>query len=269
MTQAGLSGMVRELEAQLGARLFDRTTRTVALTETGAVLLPVATDVLDKLDSVAQELGTMGSSARGSLTVGTTPMLSAVVMPRVIEDFAQRHPGIVLKVRDLARLEIQGHVESRRLDAGFGVFLKAAADVHREKIGTLSLFLAGPASSPLPPRIAWKELRSKPLIALSLDNPVQKTIEDHLARSGREGGDCTRFNSFTTLLAMVEAGLGFAIVPSFARLSHFRVNYAVLTTPRVNLDFFQVTKKGTPAHPALADFSHTLTGVLARLPNDA
>jgi DNA-binding transcriptional LysR family regulator len=263
MTQAGLSGMIRELESQFGERLFDRTTRTVSLTATGTALLPVAEQVLEQLDAVAAAVGTIGATARRSLTVGTTPMMSSAVMPRVIREFAGAHPKVSLRIRDLDRSQIQGQVESGHLDAGFGVFLNSASGIHRAQIAKLPLQLAGPQSADLGTSVSWKALRKMALIGLSVDNPVQRVIDEQLEVIGRGDDDRLRFNNFNTLVAMVEAGSGFAVVPSFARASRYCVRFADLTSPRISLDFYLITKKGREVHPALPDFSRTLTKVLA------
>jgi Transcriptional regulator len=264
MTQAGLSGMIRELESQLGARLFDRTTRTVTLTAMGSAMLPVATQVLEQLDTVVETVGKIGSAARRTLAVATTPMLSSSVLPAVIRAFMTLHPNVALRVRDLDRSQIQSHVDSGELDAGFGVFLSAAVGIHRAPLLKLPLLLAAPGLESLPNAVTWRSLRSTTLLALPVDNPVQRVIDEHLARIGRSNEERLHFNNFNTLLGMVEAGLGNAVVPSFARQANrYRVRFAELTQPRVSLDFYQITKSGRELNPVLADFSRLLAEVLA------
>src|SRR5688572_21718873 len=76
MTQAGLSILVREMERQLGVRLFDRTTRAVQLTAAGRRMAPVVERVLLELDEVTEELVALGDSARRTLRVAATPLVS-------------------------------------------------------------------------------------------------------------------------------------------------------------------------------------------------
>ena len=263
ITQAGLSGMIRELELQLGGRLFDRTTRSVTLTATGAALLPVVTHVLEELDAAAASVGRIGTASRRTLAVGTTPMVSSAVLPAAIRAFALVHPDVSVTVRDLDRTQIQANVDSGELDAGFGVFLNAAAGIDRVPLLELPLLLAAPESQVLPDAVPWTALKNMPLLALPVDNPVQKVIDGHLERFGRAHEDRPHFNNFNTLLGMVEAGLGNAVVPSFARQAQrYRVRFAALTGPRVSLEFFQITKKGREVNPLLADFSRALARVL-------
>src|SRR5262249_32467986 len=87
MTQAGLSILVREVERQIGARLFDRTTRAVRLTEAGRRLATVAESVLQQLDDAEAEVGAMGTVARQQLRIAATPLVSAHLLPQLLADF--------------------------------------------------------------------------------------------------------------------------------------------------------------------------------------
>ncbi|WP_326538310.1 LysR family transcriptional regulator [Pseudorhodoferax sp.] len=261
ITQAGLSGMIRELETQLDTRLFDRTTRAVSLTTAGQHLLPVAEQTLEQLESSFASLGRQAALARRTLTVGATPLVASCVLPTVIRRFAQQQPDLTVRLRDIERDQIQAQVEAGELDAGFGVFLSSAVGIQRVPLLKLPLLLASPADSGLPASVPWKMLRPLPLLALPVGNPVQRLIDDQLAAIGRANEERPEFNNFHTLLAMVEAGLGHAVLPSFAQLSgpRYRVRFTALSQPRVSLDFFQITKKGRELNPLLAAFSSTLS----------
>src|SRR5688500_18016150 len=100
MTQAGLSTLVREMERQLGVRLFDRTTRMVGLTAAGRRLLPVVERVLGELDEVTGRLGAEGDEARQTLRVAATPLVSSNLLPQVFARFRESHPRIRLRLFD-------------------------------------------------------------------------------------------------------------------------------------------------------------------------
>ena len=93
--------------------------------------------------------------------------------------------------------------------------------------------------------------------------PGLRVIDERLELLGRANDDRQHFNNFNTLLGMVEAALGCAIVPSFARQAQrYRVKFADLTHPRISLDFYQITKKGREVNPHLGEFSSLLAKVL-------
>ena len=67
LSQAALSAIIRELETQLDCRLFERTTRTVALTETGHLFYPTAMKIVDTLEKSVVELNELGRQKQASL----------------------------------------------------------------------------------------------------------------------------------------------------------------------------------------------------------
>src|SRR5258708_36503655 len=73
ITQSGMSVLVRELEGQLGFRLFDRTTRKVALTEFGTKFLPIADRSLLELEAAASVIGRSATEADRHLSIGAPP----------------------------------------------------------------------------------------------------------------------------------------------------------------------------------------------------
>ena len=89
-------------------------------------------------------------------------------------------------------------------------------------------------------------MRDKPLIGLAPENPVQQLIEEQLKRIGRADEERPAYENMQTVLAMVEAGFGVAVLPSFIApaCQRYRVSLSLLTEPEVSLSYYQITKKG-------------------------
>lgn len=265
ITQSGLSAMMRDLETQLRCRLFDRTTRAVSLTAEGLQLVPVANRIVSELASISDVINRISSSAQRTLTVGVTPIIAACVMPAAITAFNRAYPGIGVRVRDIGRQAIQDGVASGELDAGFGAFFKTASGIERTPLADFALAYVSPANASASATKAerrrkgtagttWSTLHDKPLIGLPAGNPVQALIEDQLRRIGRGDEDRPVYENFQTLLAMVEAGFGVAVLPSFvaAACRRYGVQISVLTEPVVALSFYEMTKKGRSRPEALS-----------------
>ncbi|HEY9529964.1 MAG TPA: LysR family transcriptional regulator, partial [Burkholderiales bacterium] len=94
ITQSGMSVLIRELEEQLGFRLFDRTTRRVTLTEFGPRFLPIADRSLLELEAAAQNIGRSASAANRRLALGAMPLIAGRLLPGAIGEFARRDPGL-------------------------------------------------------------------------------------------------------------------------------------------------------------------------------
>src|SRR5215469_4313493 len=131
ITPSGLSVLIRELETQLGVRLFDRTTRHVALTASGADLLTVAQRNLQELDGVMSRIGRSRSQTAVSLSIGAPPLLMASILAPVIREFRSHRPELRFQLFDGATSTIMEKVESGELDMGLGVFFKHLAGVRR------------------------------------------------------------------------------------------------------------------------------------------
>lgn len=269
MTQAGLSTLVREMERQLGCRLFDRTTRMVVLTAAGRRLLPVVERVLTELDDVTAHLGAEGDQARQTLRIAATPLVSSNLLPQVFGRFRESHPAIQLKLFDADLRDVEAMVAGGEADMGLGFFFKAAPGLGRKPVGRFQLMRVAPAGTDEAPpplgSVPWSSLRSAPLLGLPQSNPIQKVIDVHLGAIGRADAERPAFNFFGTLISMVEAGFGTAVMPTFALAAcrRHRVRTDLLVKPKVGIDFYRVTRRGTAETEAMQAFTQALKVALA------
>jgi DNA-binding transcriptional LysR family regulator len=264
ITQPGLSGMVREIEQQLDCRLFERTTRTVRLTEHGRAFLPVATRVLAELDAAASSLGQLSAQGRARLAVGATPVIASSILPQACSAFALTHPGVQVQVHDLDRAQVQAGVQDGTLDAGFGVFLDAASGIRRTPMLQTGLVLVRAAQQGGATTVRWSEVQAgPPLLGLPAKNPIQKLVDSHVVNAA-PGEPRQVFHHLHTLLAMVEAGAGSTVLPSFvaAAAQRYRVVLCPITRPRVPLEFYEITRAGAPRSALLVEFGRCLVGVM-------
>src|SRR3954469_13350669 len=98
IAQQALSSQVQQLEARLGVKLFERTTRRVALTAAGERLLPAAREALAALDAGLGELEALRRSERATLRVGLSGTAMVPLVGEIIGRFAERHPAGELEV---------------------------------------------------------------------------------------------------------------------------------------------------------------------------
>src|SRR2546426_8460079 len=118
LSQPALSQHVRELEAELGARLFDRLARSVALTDAGHVLAEHAARVFATLADARQAIHDLMGLERGSLTIGASTTPGIYVLPQVLGQFRQRYPGIELTLRLGNSESIERMIRANELDLG-------------------------------------------------------------------------------------------------------------------------------------------------------
>ena len=270
MSPSGISMLVKELEGQFGARLFDRTTRSVTLTEAGNRLLPVAQRIVGELRAAAATISGGEAAVRSRLDVAATPMVSASLLPAVLRTFAASHPGVRLQLADVDVDAVRRRVLDAEADIGLGFFVKPAVGLLRQPLCKFRLMCISPRGTEnrrSGSSRSWHSLSTLPLISLPLDNPIQALIETHLAGIGRAHEERPTMNLIGTLIAMVRAGLGHAIVPSFA-LGACRsqgLNVAMLVEPAVHIDLFLVSRRGTKPKPAATALAVALKRAAGRL----
>jgi DNA-binding transcriptional LysR family regulator len=276
VTQAGLSIMMRELEAQLNCRLFNRTTRMVSLTAAGEQFLPVATRMVGDLETVAAQLGELNTQAGQVLNIGVTPLVSSNVLPMAWQAFRARFPEAKVKLVDTDPHQVQALVEAGELDFGLGAFFKATAGIELTPLFDYQLMwitLDGKAQASDAPEaqaeaVPWSVLTNTELIGLPQENKIQQWIESHLGGIGRAHEDRPTFNNFETLIAMVSAGMGTAIVPSYAIAAcrRYGVRAVALVEPAACLSFYRITRRGRAPAPLMDEFVKAFVAAVPGLP---
>lgn len=116
MVQSALSHQIARLERELGAKLFERTSRKVRLTPAGAAFLPAARQCLDAAERAVTEVAAAIGEVRGRLAVGLIPTVAAVDLPGALRDFHKQYPAVRINLSvgasdDLVEQVKQGIIE--------------------------------------------------------------------------------------------------------------------------------------------------------------
>ena len=268
ITPSGLSVLIREFESHLGFRLFSRTTRQVSLTSQGNELLGVVQQNLEKLDSTVSRVGRMTTEASMSLSVGAPPLVAANVLPEAIKEFRTHRPDIRIQVSDVRQGALTQLVEAGKLDMSLGAFFQPASGIRRTPLFRFSLMVVRPDPDPTLRRSSttWSALKEERLISLTPGNMVQQFIDKHLSRMGIALHPYAAFNHLDTQIAMVEAGEGIGIIPSYVlpACRNRKVVLSRLINPVVNLDFSWISLRGKKLPSGADDFTAFLKSYMAR-----
>lgn len=266
ITPSGLSVLIKELEGRVGFRLFDRTTRHVELTSHGKELLTVIQRNLEELDAAIANIGRRAKSRDLSITLGTTPLVAANILPPAMREFRRLRPDINIQLYDADLPRLANLVETGKLDLSLGIF-KAMPDVRREPFFRFSLMVARAAKDDAQPRRSstWSSLDGSTLIALSPGHPHQQLIDRHLAKAGVRAKVKSVVNLLDTQIALVEAEEGIAIIPSFGMPAcrSRKVVVSPLINPVVRFDFHMISPRGKELPPEADEFIAFLKNYIA------
>lgn len=119
VVQSALSHQVARLERELGAKLFERTSRRVQLTPAGAAFLPYARQCLDTAERAAAEVATAVGEVRGRLAVGLIPTVAAVDVPGALREFHVSYPHVRISLRVGASEKLVDQVKQGEIDVAF------------------------------------------------------------------------------------------------------------------------------------------------------
>ena len=217
VAQPSVSKLVRKLEDELGTVLLERRKTGIALTDAGAILLPWARRVLADIEGARSEVAGLATLERGRLSVGATPSLSTVLLPRALARFHESHPGIALSVIEAGSRDLVRQLEGGDLDLALVILpvpreaLFVTAPLLRE-----DLVLAVAAAHPLAKRkvVRVSELRGVPLVMFREGYDLRSVTIAACEQAGFHPTFAIEGAEMDGVLRMAAAGIGVAVVPS-------------------------------------------------------
>jgi len=216
LSQPAFSLSIRRLEEAVGARLFDRDTRRVALTPEGLEFLPVAQRLVADWTAAFSDLSDLIAKRRGHVVVAALPSLATTLLPATLVRYAASYPGIEIGVRDVPPDEVLKLIKTGKADLGLSVDPGRADDLVFEPLLSDSFVLVCRADHPLaadgPAR--WADLARYPFVAMALATSVRQHIDVALVRAGVHVPTFIEVQQLATLSGMVAAGLGASALPS-------------------------------------------------------
>ncbi|MDR5800865.1 LysR substrate-binding domain-containing protein [Caballeronia sp. LZ001] len=262
ITQSAVSRSIRELEDELALRLFDRTTRQVALTDTGRTLLGRIAPLVEELEATLRPR-TANEAEPGVVNLASSCSLTASVLPALLGSCHERHPGIAVMVMDRPQNAVLQLVRSGEADMGLVIAPGSLDELVAEPLFDDDLAAVVNVSSPLGDAdyIDWTQLRASPLLLLDDDTGSLDAIEDALARHAVTGALRQRLAQPVAVARMAQAGLGIGVLPMHARMACETIGVRfVPLAPRAVRTVMLVRRRG---HALRANAAHVWSHVAA------
>lgn len=219
MAQPPLSAQIKHLEEDLGVRLFDRSRRSVRLTEAGRLLLEEARRLLARLDQNVRMVRRVGKGEVGRLSLGFVPSASNNLLPPLLRLFGERFPDVELYLHEMSPDRLVSSLHDRRIDVGFFYlpFEDAALDFRPVSRESLVVALAETHRLAGEPEVDLRALAGEPFVLPARYG--MPGLYGQVMEACRQAGFVPRAVQkevwlMQTIVGLVAGGIGVALVPA-------------------------------------------------------
>lgn len=216
MTQPPLSRQIRLLEHHVGVQLLDRNSRTVSLTAAGKAFFPEAARILRIAEEATFAARRIAKGEQGNLAIGFTSASGYSLLPEVVRRLRECAPGVLLTLKELVSTAQVEALNSGELDLGLLRPHPMNDELESRLIASEALMLAVPESEadhwPLEPTL--DSLHGKPFVMYSPyeARPFYQMLTERFARAGVMPDIVEHIGQVHTMLALVRAGVGAALI---------------------------------------------------------
>jgi DNA-binding transcriptional LysR family regulator len=233
VAQPSVSAQIRRLEKLLGTPLFHRGPGPVTLTDAGATLLPIARRVVADLASIEDEISGLEKLLSGHVAVGATPSLSATLLPTVLGRFHRLHPGVAIRVSEQGSPQLVDELLAGTLDLALAIAPVQLRGLVSVALAEEELVVVTTPDHPLVRRrpVTVPELAEHPMVMFRPGYDLRTSTLAMFAEHGVEPAVAVEGGEMGSVLALVAAGLGAAVVPGIVATGDTRLRVSRFRTP--------------------------------------
>lgn len=221
VTQPTITSQVKALEEELNTKLFERTTKKVALTKSAYVLLKYAKEMIRLSDSAQKEILQMENTVNGDLRMGCSLTVGEYILPEFLKRFKDMYPLIHMSVEIANSRNIVGNIKDQLIDVGLIETPIEDPHITMEPIleDELVLIAAPDYFSHHELKISPDKLMETPLIIREEGSGTREVVNHYLQKAGLSLDDLNvvmELGSTEAIKAAVESGLGVSFVSKSA-----------------------------------------------------
>lgn len=254
LSQPALSRRVEKLELALGVRLFERTTRSVSLTAVGRDFSRKARALLDDLENSLLSMQAVAASQLGEVVIACVPSAVYYFLPKVLRLFHQQYPRIRVRIIDDSANAVLESVARGEADFGINIIGTQEPEIEFDVILKEPFVLACHRDHPLARQrqVSWAGLAGYDFMTVDRSSGNRLLVDLALADSAIRPSWCFEAKHVSTLLGLVEAGLGVAVVPrlSMPQGDHPTLAMVELVEPTIDRNVGLIRRRGRELPPA-------------------
>ncbi|MEQ0581582.1 LysR substrate-binding domain-containing protein [Pantoea dispersa] len=253
LSQSAVSHSIKELEAEMGVRLLDRTTREVLLSEAGQQLATRLERLLEELNTTLLDVRSYGEQRSGTVRVAASQTPSAHLMPQCLASSQLRYPDIRVILHDRVQQWVLQSVRNAEVDFGIVIGPLQDADFDSEEILQEPFLLLCHQDDALAqvPQAQWSMLAGRAMVLQDYASGSRLLVDAALQRLALNVQVVQEIGHPATLYPMVEAGIGISILPALALpLPSGRKLTVRRLYPEINRSLMLIKRKNRSLTPA-------------------
>jgi len=261
-SQPALTRTIKRVEDVLGVRLFDRSTRRVAITAAGKEFVAVAERMLNDLRISISSMREIGQEQRGQIIISSVMSVAAGLLPAIVTKYRSSRPGIDIVLREGVHGTVLEDIRSGTADLGATYVDDLPDFVEAKRVSREVFDVILSRSHPLVKAakrssVTLSELADFPLVSLPYESRTRRIIDGAAAAAGYTLRHVATVTQFATLMSFVRAGIGIAIVPAGAVSGLLGKELAVLTLakPRLSRNVGLIWLRERELSPAARGFA--------------
>lgn len=269
MSQPALTRTVQRVEKALGVALFHRTTRRVEITAAGREFVMVVERMLNDLRITSRNMREVSEALRGQVIVSTVMSFAQTTLAPVVAQSRKDRPGIEIHIREGVHGDVVEDIRRGTADFGITYMGDLPQGIASEPFGAEGFFVLLPSKHRLTKKrsIEMAQFKGVPMVSFSSNSRTRRLIENAAALAGVILDQSVTVGQFSTLVCLVAANVGVAIVPGAvvqqARLAGLEARPIV--APRITRELGTIWL----AHREMSPAARGLYGLLERSLKDS
>ncbi|KAB2896027.1 MAG: LysR family transcriptional regulator [Burkholderiaceae bacterium] len=215
ITPSALSRRIAKLETAVGGLLVERTTRRMAFTALGSMLLLRADPLLESLDGCMADTVQVAHGKAGRITLGCLASVAYAQYPAALHAFRDRFPDVQVSLRDDNGARVRTMVLEREVDFGVTTLWEPSSDLATQAVADDSYVVTVPPDHPFAARrsVRWSELAACRLLGFKQGSATRQQVDAALAAEGLQLNWCDEVDQLSSMMALLATGRFISVLP--------------------------------------------------------
>lgn len=215
VSQPNLSKSIKNLEQELGQKLFYMEGNRARLTESGENLFHMAENLIEQYDEIYNVMRNMTHLITGTVKIGIPPIIGTCVIPRLLSEFKQKYPDIHVQVNQKAADTVQRLVDERKLDIGFTIMPVISDAFQIVPLVRDKNKLIVNKNHPLAKckKVNYEMLKNETFVLLDDEYTLYQNIVAGCRESGFEPRILLKASQWDFIVQLVKINMGISIIP--------------------------------------------------------